>query len=71
MLLVRLERVDGEYVLRIPRHEIVQHDLREGQLLAVIVEPLADFGGIEGNPTKRGVENWKLNEVDEHYEPDT
>lgn len=69
MLVSRLERLDGEYFLRISKHDIVQHDLHEGQLLAVLVEPLnaLDTIGFEG--TDRPAENWKLNEQDHPYEP--
>lgn len=69
MLMARLERIDGEYVLRIPKHEVLQHDLHEGQLLAVAVERLNDFASIEVETTDRPAESWKLNEAAQRYEP--
>ena len=69
MLLIRLERVDGEYVLRIPKSEVVQHDLHEGQILAVVIESLDELGTIGVDATKRQVESWKLNESGEPYNP--
>jgi hypothetical protein len=67
MLLAQLERQDDEYVLRIPRHEVVQHDLREGQILGVVIEPLEDFGAFEVDSSERQAESWKLNEVKQQY----
>ena len=69
MLMARLERIDGEYVLRIPKHDIVHHDLHEGQLLAIVVEPLDEFGTISVEATERPQETWKLNEPGQRYEP--
>lgn len=69
MLMARLERIDGEYVLRIPKHEVVQHDLREGQILAVIVESLDNFGTIGVEAPEHPAEIWKLNEPRQRYEP--
>lgn len=70
MLMARLERIDGEYILRIPKHDVVQHDLHEGQLLAVLAEPLEAFGAISVEATERPAESWKLNEAASPYEPD-
>ena len=52
MLMIRLERIDGEYVLRIPTHAVAQHDLRDGQLLGadtagqVTIDP-SKVGGLD------------------------
>ena len=70
MLMSRLERIDGEYFLRISKHDIVQHDLREGQLLAVLVEPLDDVDTIGFEATDRPAESWKLNEQGNRYLPE-
>ena len=70
MLLLTLERINGDYILRIPKHDVVQHDLHEGQVLAVLFEPLDDFGTIGVETTDRCVESWKLNEPGQRYEPD-
>ncbi len=67
MLLLKLERVDGEYILRIPKDQVVNHDLREGQLLAVVVEPVSDFGTIAVDESEQTTESWKLNETGSEY----
>lgn len=71
MLLLRLERVNDEYILRIPKAEIVQHDLHEGQILAVAVEPLDELGTIGSGVSEDREESWKLNEEGQRYESDT
>lgn len=68
MLILRLERIDGEYVLRIPKHDIATLDLRDGQLLAVSVEPIDDFNTIGVETTDRPAESWKLNEPGLKYD---
>jgi hypothetical protein len=67
MLLLKLERVDGEYILRIPKEQVVNHDLREGQLLAVVVEAVSDFGTIAVDESEQTTESWKLNEERPSY----
>ena len=67
MLLAKLERQNGEYVLRIPKHEVVQHDLHEGQILAVIIEPLDEFASVDAEQSERRAESWKLNEAKQAY----
>jgi hypothetical protein len=68
MLLLRLERINDEYILRIPKSEIVQHDLHEGQILAVVVEAFDEFGAIGAETTEHRDESWKLNESGELYD---
>lgn len=68
MLMIRLERIDGEYILRVPTHAVALHDLREGQLLSVVLEPLDEFGVVEPDESERQAESWKLNETNQRYE---
>jgi hypothetical protein len=67
MLLLKLERVDGEYVLKIPKEQVLRHDLREGQLLAVAVEPVSDFETMAVDENEPVTESWKLNETRSKY----
>ena len=71
MLMARLERIDGEYILRIPRHEVVQHDLREGQLLAVALQPIDEFDIVGQTDSNRPADTWKLNENTQPYQSET
>jgi len=68
VLLLTLERVDGEYILRLSKEQVFQHDLREGQLLAVSVEPISDFDTIAVDESERTTESWKLNEERPSYD---
>lgn len=68
MLIVRLERVNGEYLLRIPKDEVIEHDLHEGQLLAVVLESLQDFGTVDASLSEEPEPAWKLNESRRSYD---
>lgn len=62
MFVTRLERIDGEYLVRLPRDVVVNRDLHEGQLVSVVIEPLDDY--VSADPANDNVAeaSWKLNE---------
>lgn len=69
MLLARIEKLGDDYIIRIPRDEIAQRDLRDGQVVNVMLEQFVELQRLEAEPVERPYDNWKLNEPPEHYRP--
>ena len=70
MLIARLERIEDEYYLRVPRSTVAQLDIRDGQFVAVSIEPLDELASIDGDEAEKRVEGWKLNEPGSTYRPE-
>ncbi len=71
MFVTRLERIEGEYVVVVPHDVIVQGDLREGQVVSVMIEALDEYGKVDGEQSEPASSRWKLNEEESTYRGST
>ena len=62
MFATRLERIEGEYVIVVPHDVVVQGDLRAGQVVSVLIEPMDEYAKVEGEKSEPASARWKLNE---------
>ncbi len=69
MFVARLDRVDGEYVIVVPHDIIIQQDLHAGQIVSIVVEPLADYENVDATSQQTLDARWKLNEDRSSYRP--
>lgn len=70
MFVARLQRVDGDYFVMLPYDVVVQRDLRDGQIVSVVVEPIAEYAPIDATGSDSGDASWKLNDDSVTYDGD-
>jgi hypothetical protein len=62
VFVTRLTRVDGEYLITVPPDVVVQHDLHDGQVISVVIEPLNEYVNVNDETPEPARTRWKLNE---------
>lgn len=67
MIQQKLRKVGNSYVVTIPKDEVERRGLREGQLLAIEVEPLEVVPMMSPEVLKAFEESWARNEEAYRY----
>ena len=67
MILQKLRKVGNSYVVTIPKEEVERQKLREGQLLAVEIQPAEIRPLLSPDLRKAFEESWRRNEPGYRY----
>lgn len=67
MIQQKLRKVGNSYVVTIPKREVERRGLREGQLLAVQVEPLEVRPVLPPDMREAFEESWRVDEAAYRY----